>query len=147
MKGLVLIATVAGLLAGPLARAQQASQFDGYVVHYNTLNTNQLTPQVAQSYGIQRSASRALLNITVMREDGRYGGQAISARIEASAKNLTGQRRDIEMREIREGEDAIYHIGVFRVRNLETLDFTVRVWPEGAAQALELAFRQQFYTE
>ena len=56
------------LLANP-AGAQQAVEFDDYTVHYNALNTSELTPQIAQAYSIQRSSSRALLNITVLDSD------------------------------------------------------------------------------
>ena len=41
----------------------------------------------------------------------------------------------------------VVHIGELRVRNLETFDFTVSVTPEGATEAMDVAFRQQFYTE
>ena len=95
-----------------------------------------LTPQVAQSYGIQRSPSRALLNVTVIRQDGAGKGSAVRAGVLASATNLTGQRRDIQLREITDGEGAVYYIGEFRVRNMETFDFTVEVTPEGESEAV-----------
>lgn len=147
MKALFGASLLAVLVVAPPVMAQQSQSFDGYTVHYNALNTSQLTPQVAQAYGIQRSSSRALLNITVLR-DGEDGlSEPTHARVEASGKNLTGQRRDIEMREISDAEGAIYYIGVFRVNNMEMFDFSVSVVPEGATAPLELTFRQQFYTE
>jgi hypothetical protein len=135
------------LVAVGAARAQQSREFGDYAVHYNALSTSLLTPQVAQSYGIQRSPSRALLNVTVIRQDGAGKGSAVRAGVLASATNLTGQRRDIQLREITDGEGAVYYIGEFRVRNMETFDFTVEVTPEGESEALEVLFRQQFYTE
>lgn len=144
MKHVVLVffvmATI-GLAAS--ANAQQSSSFDGYTVHYNALSTSQLTPQVAQAYNIQRSSNRALLNITVL--DGEE--QPVTATVTANARNLTGQRREIRMREVTEGDDAIYYIGEFRVNHMEMFDFTVDVIPQGAAEPLEVRFRQQFYTE
>lgn len=128
------------------AVAQQAVTIGDYTVHYNALATSALTPQVAQTYGIQRSSSRALLNITVLRNEAG-GSRAIHARVEARARNLTGQARDIDLRAIEESDDAIYYIGVFRVNHMETYDFMVTVVPEGSAEPLELTFRQQFYTE
>ncbi len=125
------------------AFGQQSVSFDGYTVHYNALSTSQLTPQVAQAYGIQRSSSRALLNITVLDAN----DEPTEARVTANARNLTGQRREIDMRKIAEGDDAIYYIGEFRVNNMETFDFTVDVRPEGADKPIEVTFRQQFYTE
>lgn len=129
------------------AQAQQAREFGEYTVHYNALSTSQLAPQVAQSYGIQRSPSRALLNITVLKDTVDNGDAPVRATAKATATNLTGQRREIQMREIRDPEGAVYYIGELRVRNLETFDFAVSVTPEGETEALEFGFRQQFYTE
>jgi hypothetical protein len=140
---LSLICLVALLAPAPVTLAQQSQAFDHYTVHYNAINTSQLTPEVAQGYGIQRSSSRALLNITVLDAD----DEPVSATVAARAKNLTGQRRDIEMRKLEEPDNAIYYIGVFRVNNMETFDFTVDVKPDGSDETLEVNFRQQFYTE
>ncbi len=130
------------LLLSASVPAQQAQEFGDYSIHYNALNTSQITPQVAQAYGIKRSSSRALLNITVLR-----GEEPLQAAVTATARNLTGQRRDIEMRMVDEGGEAIYYIGEFRVNNMETIDFTVNVRPEGSPGTFEVTFRQQFYTE
>jgi hypothetical protein len=147
MKALVHGSLLVLLAMAQPAIAQQSQSFDGYTIHYNAINTSQLTPQIAQAYGIQRSSSRALLNITVLREQAAGQPAPSHARVEVSARNLTGQLRDIEMREISEADEAIYYIGVFRVNNMETFDFTVSVVPEGEAAPLEVKFRQQFYTE
>jgi hypothetical protein len=55
--------------------------------------------------------------------------------------------RALIMREINEGDGAVYYIGELSVRNMETFDFKVLVTPQGENQAFELRFRQQFYTE
>jgi hypothetical protein len=68
MKALVHGSLLVLLAMAQPAIAQQSQSFDGYTIHYNAINTSQLTPQIAQAYGIQRSSSRALLNITVLRE-------------------------------------------------------------------------------
>jgi len=142
MKRLLSYCLVSALMFSTPAIAQQAQVFGEYTVHYNALNTSQLTPQVAQTYGIQRSSSRAMLNITVLHND-----QPVNAAVTAGGKNLTGQLREIDMRRVEEGGDAIYYIGEFRVNNLETFDFTVNVSPEGSGENFEVRFRQQFYTE
>ena len=134
------------LLAGN-AVAQQSQDFGEYVVHYNALNTNQITPQVAQSYGIRRSSSRVLLNVTVLSKVMNNPGTPVRATVTASGRNLTGQVREVEIREIADTEGAVYYIGEMSVRNLETFDFTINIKPEGSDQQLDVKFRQQFYTE
>ena len=73
--------------------------------------------------------------------------QPVAARISASGTNLTGQRRDIELREIKEPGGAIYYVGQFPVHNLETYVFEVTVAIEGESEPLDVRFKQQFYTE
>jgi len=51
------------------------------------------------------------------------------------------------MREIDDGDGAIYYIGELSVRNMETFDFTVVVLVEGQNKPFNVKFRQQFYTE
>lgn len=131
----------------PTGAAQQSQDFGDYVVHYNALNTNLIPPEVARGYGITRSTSRALLNVTVLKKVMDTPGTPAEATIVATGTNLTGQLRKIEIREIRDPEGAIYYIGEFPVSNLETYRFEVSVAVEGESEPLMVVFRQQFYTE
>jgi hypothetical protein len=133
------------LFAAP-AMGQQAEDIGDYLVHYNTFNTNRLTPDVARAYGIQRSGSRAMLNVTLIRKEQEGMGTPAKGRVEASAVNLTGQRRDLEMTEIRD-QDAIYYIATFRIHNEERMNFQVRVRPESSERVHEFSFWQKFYTD
>jgi len=148
MKQLLISLLVLGSLAFSLStEAQQSQDFGQYVVHYNAINTNLIPPQVAQGYGIHRSSSRALLNITVLKKVMDTPGTPVNARVTASGTNLTGQRREIEIREIKDPEGAIYYIGELPVHNLETYNFNIELAVDGEEEPLLVKFRQQFYTE
>jgi hypothetical protein len=148
MKQLLISMLLLGaLFFSSTGKAQQSQDFGDYVVHYNALNTNLIPPEVAQGYGIQRSSSRALLNVTVLKKVMDTPGTPAGATVTASGTNLTGQRRDIEIRKIEDPEGAIYYIGVFPVHNLETYNFNVQVAVEGEEYPLVVKFRQQFFTE
>jgi hypothetical protein len=142
----VVALLLASLFAAPLA-AQQSQDFGEYVVHYNALNTNLIPPQVAQAYGIQRSSNRALLNITVLKKVMNTPGTPVKAQVKATGTNLTGQRREIEIREITEAEGAVYYIGVMPVHNMETYNFTIEINIAEEPEPIMVKFRQQFYTE
>lgn len=129
------------------AIAQQAQEFGEYTIHYNALNSSLISPEVAKTYGIRRSDSRALINVSVLKKTEGQSPYAVKATVTASGRNLTGQTRKVEMREIKEGDDAIYYIGELSVRNMETFDFTIMVTPENQGKPYKLKFRQQFYTE
>lgn len=146
-RGMVfnLLAFFALVLAVSGAQAEQSQDFGDYVVHFNAIGTDLLPPKVAKEYGIRRSNQRAMLNIAVQKKKLGTSVQPVTARVTASALNLAGQAKDIEMREIREPY-AIYYIGEFSVSNEETLKFTVDVTPEGSTDSLTVKFRQQFFT-
>ncbi|MBT8049064.1 MAG: DUF4426 domain-containing protein [Xanthomonadales bacterium] len=128
-------------------QAQQSQDFGEYVVHYNAINTNLIPPQVAQGYGIQRSSSRALLNVTVLKKVMDTPGTPVSAEISANGTNLTGQNRELDLRKVEDSGGAIYYLGVFPVHNLETYRFNIEVAIEGEPEPLVVKFTQQFYTE
>ena len=130
------------LLSAPLA-AQQAETFGPYEAHYSAINTSQLSPTVARVYGIQRSNNRSMLNIAVLRS-GDPEDEPVSATVTAETVNLTGQRRTIELREIRD-QGAIYYVGTFRITNEERVTFRIGVQPEGRTTPYEFTFQQQFF--
>jgi hypothetical protein len=56
-----------------IAPAQMATEsfqeFGNYSVHYNALRTDSLSPDIARSYGIQRSSNRVMLTVTILRKE------------------------------------------------------------------------------
>ena len=143
LQALILLSATFSIVAS----AQQAQQFDDYTVHYNALSASLISPEVAKAYGIRRSDSRALINVSVLKNSENQLPVAVKATVTATGRNLTGQTRKVEMREINEGGDAIYYIGELSVRNMETFDFSITVTPEGQSKPFIVKFRQQFYTE
>jgi hypothetical protein len=132
------------LLGSAAVTAQQVASGD-FVLHYAAIPTLQLTPDVARQYGLTRSSGRALLNIAIRQRDGSGGDRAVTATVTASATNSAGQRQDLRLREVREG-DAIYYLAEARVSDGETLRFEVDARVEGAVRPLSARFSQPFYT-
>ncbi len=131
----------------PAEAAGVASRdFGDYVVHFNAISTDQLTPEVAKTYNIVRSRNRALLNVSVLKKVEGTTGKAVPSNITSRVANDTGQVKDSNLREIREGE-AIYYIADFAVSNAETLVFTLDVTPEGESSQLNVKFTRTFYSE
>ena len=131
MKTLLRTLALLTTLASAGAIAQQAQNFGEYSVHYNALNSSLITPEVAKAYGIRRSNSRALINISVLKESADQAATAVKAKATVSGRNLTGQTRNVDMREINDGDGAIYYIGELSVRNMETFDITVLFTRDG----------------
>ena len=131
---------------GTNAVAENSRVFGDYVVHYNAFRSDALSPEVAKAYELTRRNNRILINITVLKKVLGTTGKPVHATISGHASNLTGQKRDVNLREVREGT-AIYYIGDFPITHEEVLRFTVTVKPEGQADTYEVKFKQQFFTE
>ena len=127
-----------------IAAPDSSRDFGDFVVHVNAINTDQLTPEIARQYGIVRSGNRAMLNVSILRKVAGTSGVPVSGRVGASAVNLTGQAKSLELREIRE-EDAVYYIAEFAVANEETLIFTIDATPIDQPSTFSVRYRRQFY--
>jgi hypothetical protein len=145
---LALVAACGG--AGDSANVPQAqpagassAEIGDHVVHFNALSTDQLPPDIARAYNILRSKNRAMLNISVVRKS---DNKPVAATVNVKTVNLTGQLKNVTMRQINE-QEAIYYIGETAVANRETLVFDISVRPEAADRAYEVRFKREFYTD
>lgn len=129
----------------PEAQPAGASDADigDHVVHFSAQSTDQLPPEVARAYNIVRSKNRAMLNVSVLQAS---DGSAVVANVSVKTVNLTGQLKNITMRQIDEG-DAIYYIGEVAIANRETLVFDISVTPDGSDKASDVRFKRQFFTD
>jgi hypothetical protein len=122
-------------------------EFGDYAVHFNALRTDQLTADVARAYGIQRSANRVLLNVTMLQDVGDQAPRRpVSGVVNVDAYNLNGQLKNLEMREVTEGE-AIYYIGEVTISGTEILVFDITAKPAGSPSAFEMKFKREFYAD
>lgn len=147
MKSIGLAFVMALLVALPLqANADNSTRTGGYTIHHNALTTDLLPVQVATAYGLERSKRRGLLNISVIRDEPGTTGTPVRAQIKAFARNLLGQMRTFELREIVE-DQAIYYIADFPVTHRELMVFEFEVLPEGGRYPLRANMRREFYTD
>ena len=143
----VAAAVIAGvmLLASSISWAESFQSFGDYDVHFNAFTTDFLSPQVAQTYKIQRSKNRALLNISILKKVLGTPGESVTGVVRATARNLSGQLRSLDVRKVVDGP-ATYYLSTFSVNNEETLDFEIQVTPQGRDAPYVVKFRQQFFT-
>jgi hypothetical protein len=132
---------------GPVAEPPEVAfkDFGDHVLHFNSIPTSQLEAGVARQYNISRSKSRALLTVSIIRKEEGTPGVSVPGEVTATANNLTGQLKDLSLREIKEG-DSYYYIGDVSVANNETLVFNINATPENEANSLSVRFMRQFYT-
>ncbi len=114
-----------------------------HVIHFSAQSTDQLPPEVARAYDIVRSKNRAMLNVSVLRAS---DNQAVTVDVTVKTVNLTGQLKNVTMRQINE-QEAIYYIGEVAIANRETLIFDISVTPDGEDSPSMVRFKRQFYTD
>lgn len=131
----------------PAVPADQTFKEQGdYEVHFNALRTDQLTPDVARAYGIQRSANRVMLNVTILRQEAPHTPRKpVEGQVQVDAYNLNGQLKNLQMRRVSEGE-AIYYIGEVTISGTEILVFDISVTPAGESTPIEVKFKREFHS-
>ena len=112
-------------------------------IHYIALNATFLTPEIAKTYGIERSRYNGLINISVL-DNTIKTHPAKYVSISGTARNLAGQNKTIEFVQVKEG-DAIYYLAQVNYRNEETIVFDLNI--SDSSESHNLKFSQKFYVD
>ena len=122
-------------------------KFGNYELHFNGIRTDQLAPEIASNYRIERSAKRVLLNVAVLHRDGAgAAARPVEAAVSVNTRNLHGQLKDIEIRRITEGS-SISYIGEVSLSGSEILIFDIKATPAGESQPFAVTFQREFFAE
>jgi hypothetical protein len=138
MKQLLLALT---LLFGISAGAEQMRRLGNWDVHYVLIPTMFLNKDIAANNQIIRGRDRALLNISVIGDD----GTPVAADVSGFVMNLLGQQQALDIVEVREGS-AIYYLATLKYTDREVLSFEVTITPPDDIPQV-LKFQQQVYWE
>lgn len=133
-------------LATTGAWADQYQQFGEYQVHYIVFNSTELNPEIARSYGVERSGRRAFINVSLLKTAPGKLPTGVPAQVTGTATNLIQQQRVLQFREIRE-TGAVYYVATLAITNEEIYRFALTVQPEGSAETFAVNFEQKVWTE
>lgn len=133
------------LFSGFSSYAENSKEFGDYVVHYNAFRSDTISPEVAKQYGLTRANNRVLINIAVLKKVMNTTGTPTSSQVTGHASNLTGQLKQLEFKEIKEG-NAIYYLAETKISDGEFLKFDLKIMPEGETKAARLNFDKRFFT-
>jgi len=125
--------------------AESSMEFGDYTIHYTAFRSDTLDPEVAKAYELTRRNNRVIVNIAVLKKVLGTTGTPTAARIEGQASNLTGQLKQLDFREIKEGT-AIYYLAEIKISDGEFLKFDLSVTPEGGKEAARVRFDKRFFT-
>ena len=125
--------------------AENSKEFGDYVVHYNAFRSDTISPEVAKQYGLARANNRVLINIAVLKKVMNTTGKPTASKVTGYASNLTGQLKQLEFKEIKEGT-AIYYLAEAKISDGEYLKFDIQITPEGESRPARLNFKKRFFT-
>ena len=147
MPLLCLLAVLFSPLSLANSRGEQKQVFGDYEVHYIGLTSSFLTPEVASSYGIDRSRALGFLSISVLqKQPGSELPIPVRATLTGTIRNLIGQTRTLEFREIKE-TNAVYYISTFRFDDEDMYTIQLKATPEGQSRTFDVKFSQRFYQQ
>jgi hypothetical protein len=72
--------------------------------------------------------------------------EPVDGTVTASAYNLNGQLKDLQMRRITEG-DSLYFIGEVGIAGTEILVFDIDAKPNGASGSYKVQFKREFFSD
>ena len=86
-----------------------------------------------------------MLNVVILKKNEFGLTEPVHGTVSAAASNLTGQLKNLGIREIIE-QDAIYYIGETPIAHQETLIFDIDVTPIDETRGFALRYTKQFFT-
>lgn len=135
-----LITLAAALLFSLSAAAGQKITSGELDIHYIVFNSSFLQPAVAKASGLERGKNIAVLNVSPLRN-----GKGEKSTVSGSMTNLLGQIKNLEFREIDEG-DAVYYIAQFPIDSRELLKFDIKL-VDSERKSHSLKFNQEVFPD
>ena len=133
LLGLVLLTLTSGV------HAEQMQRLGPFDVHYIVVQSTFFSEEIASRYDIVRGTDRALLNVSILDDE----GNAVRAELSGTMTNLLGQVFPLQFREVQEGP-AVYYLAEVKHTDRETLRFAVVITAgDGVSRALN--FQQQMF--
>ncbi len=138
MTGKRLFAIIAVLLLGSTCNAEVIN-WQGFDIHYTTLNSMLIPNEVALAHGIVRSKRRIITNIAV-----RKGDRSVTAQLSGTSVNLLSQLSYLKFSEVTEA-GAIYYLSNQLVDERDRLVFSIDIQPNAHADTFHLKFIRQYH--
>lgn len=144
-KSLITLFTLGLISLSTLGYAENAREFGDYVVHFNAFRSDTISAEIAKQYNLPRANNRVLINVAVLKKVLNTTGKPTAAKVEGYASNLTGQYKQLDFKEIKEGT-AIYYLADVKISDGEFLKFEMKVTPDGEKHPMRLRFDKRFFT-
>ncbi|MGE6463567.1 DUF4426 domain-containing protein [Pseudoalteromonas tetraodonis] len=120
----------------------QYKELGPWQVHYIAFPSTFIQPQIAKTYGLERSGFNGIVNISILKNDTDKTAQ--KATLQGTARNLLGNKQSLNFKEVVEG-DSVYYLAQVDYTNEEILRFEIEIQQGNQFQTLK--FQQKFYVD
>lgn len=134
-------------LVSPLSLAEVESELiaGDYRIHYSLFNSSFISPEVASAYGLTRGKRKAIVNISVRKNQPDGADREHPAIVNGTVKDLI-HSQDLTFIEVRE-QGAIYYLAELPFNDKETLYFDLQVSPDRSRAPYNISFQRKLYVE
>ncbi len=126
------------------AGAEPFTKFGDYTVIHTVFSSDRVDEKTASIHNLVRAKDRALLNLSIVKNDTGDAMRGLPAIMSGSVVNLMQQRRELQFIEVREG-DAAYYLAPFLIHNEEVLHFSLSVEHDG--KTYDVKFTKKLYID
>ncbi|ATD04216.1 hypothetical protein PTE01_10150 [Pseudoalteromonas tetraodonis GFC] len=123
-------------------KGAQYKELGPWQVHYIAFPSTFIQPQIAKTYGLERSGYKGIVNISILKNDTDKTAQ--KATLQGTARNLLGNKQSLNFKEVVEG-DSVYYLAQVDYTNEEILRFEIEIQQGNQFQTLK--FQQKFYVD
>lgn len=148
MQHIRVLTLLLGMIFCSSAPGQAQPQFEhksgDYTIYYSLFPSSFLQAEVAGRYGLTRAKDRAILNISIRKDEGNTSREQ-AALVRGTSSDLI-HSLPLEFEEVRE-QGAIYYLAEVRTSSQATLYFDLQISPDPNAAAIELRFNREVFPE
>lgn len=129
--------------SGPAWSQAHVSTEGPFSLRASTVSSETLPASTAKAHGIARDPRRGVLNVVILRKDGAEE-KTLHGDVHAVARDLSGQKRDVDMREV-QANGYVSYMGTYDFVRGEVIDFLIDARPQGSERKLDLTFRDRMW--
>ena len=128
------------------ALAEQKAVYGDYEIHYVAIPTTLLQPDIAKAYGLVRSKTSGMLNVSVLKHQADGSTRPLAAFVRGTLTNDIQQRRDLEFTLVSEAY-AIYSIAAFWYSPGQSYVFKLEIQADPEKGPFPISFSQALYPD
>lgn len=139
----VMLLAIAVSASAPAWSQAHTSKEGPYTLRASTVSSETIPESTAKAHGIERDPRRGILNVLIQRKNGAIE-KTLHGDVHAVARDLTGQKREVPMKEV-DANGYVSYMGTYDFVRGEVIDFLIDAKPRSGAHELHLTFRDRMW--